>query len=221
MTLAAASWLGRSVYSGDAVSHPMLRGLGLDEIAYHTAIPRRLGFHAVLRSPFRLDPEANEQGLLRALMHFASGLEPFELPPLQIGRTGGCLGLFPQRACAPIDLLAQAVVQAVEPFRSPLTEAEIERRDPYSLTAAQLANLHRWGDPDVMDDFRFHMPLTDSLRGADTARFERVMTHHFAPVLGGAVAVRNLALFIEREAGAPFVVHSLHPMGRIAARQIA
>ena len=221
LTLAAASWLGRSVYSGESVSHPNLRGIALDDIAFHTAIPRRLGFHAVLRAPFRLHDETSEQGLLRTLMHYSGQIEPFDLPPLQIGRIGDCLGLYPQTPSDAMAMIAASIVLLTEPFRAPLTEAEIERRDPHGLSAAQLSNLHRWGDPHAMDEFRFHMPLTGSLRGADVGRFERVLLHHFAPVLGAPVPVRNLALFVEREAGAPFVVHSLHPMGRVAARQIA
>ncbi|MHB0951847.1 MAG: DUF1045 domain-containing protein, partial [Allorhizobium sp.] len=39
LTLAAASWLGRNVYSGHAVEHPGVPGLGVHEIAFHTALP--------------------------------------------------------------------------------------------------------------------------------------------------------------------------------------
>ena len=34
---AAARWLGRNVYSGEAEEHPGLKGLGVHEIAFHTA----------------------------------------------------------------------------------------------------------------------------------------------------------------------------------------
>ncbi|MBO3761196.1 DUF1045 domain-containing protein [Ciceribacter sp. L1K22] len=221
LTLAAASWLGRSVYSGEAVDHPSVRGLGLHEIAFHTALPRRYGFHAVLMAPFQLHPDVTEAALLRELMRFAGTIEPLAIPPLHVGRLGDHLGLVPETPCRMIDLLAATVVQQFDGFRAPLTEAEIERRDPYALTAPQFANLYRWGNPYVMDEYRFHIDLTGPLDGDTMRRFASVLEGYFAPVIGDPVPFSNLALFVEREQGAPFQVHSLHPMGRVSARRIA
>ncbi|NML72855.1 DUF1045 domain-containing protein [Rhizobium sp. S-51] len=221
LTLAAASWLGRSVYSGEPVEHPAVRGLGIHEIAFHTALPRRYGFHATLKAPFHLNHDCSEAALLRELMRFAGTLEPFEIPRLEVGRLGDFYGLTPATSCPALDYLAAAVVQEFDGYRAPLTEAEIERRNPDGLSASQFANLHRWGHPYVMDEFRFHMTLTGPLLARDFGRVEAALGAHFAPLLEEPVEVANLALFVEREPGAPFQVHSLHPMGRVAARKIA
>ncbi|MCM2398771.1 DUF1045 domain-containing protein [Rhizobium sp. S95] len=221
LTLAAAGWLGRNVYSGEAVEHPALRGLGVHEIAFHTALPRRYGFHATLKAPFHLHSDLVEATMLRDLMRFAGTLEPFELPRLEIARLGDFFGLVLERPCPALDYLAAAVVQEFDAFRAPLTEAEIERRNPEGLSASQFANLYRWGHPYVMDEFRFHMPLTGPLAPYEFARIEEALRAHFAPVLSEPVDFSNLALFVEKEPGAPFQVHSLHPMGRISARKIA
>lgn len=109
LTLAAASWLGRSIYSGEPVEHPAVRGLGIHEIAFHTALPRRYGFHATLKAPFHLRGDCTEAGLLRELMRFAGTLEPFELPRLVVGRLGDFYGLLPEAPCAALDYLAAAV----------------------------------------------------------------------------------------------------------------
>ncbi len=221
LTLSAASWLGRSVYSGEAVEHPAVRGLGLHEIAFHTALPRRYGFHATLKAPFHLRGDCTEAALLRELMRFAGTLEPFEIPRLVVGRLGDFYGPVPEAPCAALDYLAAAVVQQFDAYRAPLSEAEIERRNPEGLSASQFSNLHRWGHPYVMDEFRFHMTLTGPLLNRDFGRMESVLAGYFEPLLGEPVEIGNLALFVEKEPGAPFVVHSLHPMGRVAARRIA
>lgn len=221
LSIAAASWLGRNVFSGEATDPPAVPGLGMHEIAFHTALPRRYGFHATLKAPFTLAEGVTEAMLLKQLMRFAGTLSPFDIPRLEIGRLGEFFGLAPTVPSESLSYLAAAVVQEFDSFRAPLSEAEIERRDPGGLTAAQFANLYRWGHPYVMDEFRFYMPLTGPLAGRDALRFEQSLRAFFDPVIAGPVEVANLALFVEEERGAPFRVHSLHPMGRVSARKIA
>lgn len=231
LTLAAASWLGRSVYSGEPVEHPAVAGLGVHEIVYHTALPRRCGFHAKLMAPFRLPDDQSEATLLRELMRYAGTLAPFELPRLRLARLSGRsarqnggdreeqLALVPETPSPAMDHLAASLVHRFDPWRAPLDEAEIDRRDPDMLTAPQFSNLHRWGDPYVMEEFRFHMPLTGPLHGEELRRFTAALERYFAPLLGDPITIGSVALFVEREQGAPLLVHSLHPMGRVSARR--
>lgn len=221
LTLAASQWLGRNAFSGEAMEAPAIRGLGLHDIAFHTALPRRQGFQATLKAPFRLASDVTEAMLLRHLMRFAGAHAPFDLPPLQVARLGGFLGLAPVIPCEAVRFLAAAVVQEFDAFRMPLSEAELELRDPGDLSAAQFANLYRWGHPYVMDEFRFHMPLTGAMNAADMRHFEPLLAAWLAPFLMKPVPIANIALFVEEEPGAPFQVHSLHPLGRVAARKIA
>lgn len=221
LTLAAAQWLGRNAFSGHPVEPPALRGLTLPEIAYYTALPRRYGFHAGLKAPFRLSEKMSEAMLLRHLMRFAGTIEPFSIERMEVARLGDFYGLAPSCPSDRLGFLAAAVVQEFDAFRAPLTEAEIERRDPHGLSAAQLANLHRWGCPHVMDEFRFYMSLTGPVAPAAMALLGPALEGFFAPVLQSPVEVANLALFVEEEPGAPFRVHSLHPLGRISRRRTA
>ncbi len=221
LTLAAAQWLGRNAFSGEAMEAPPVRGIGILDIAFHTAVPRRYGFHAGLKAPFRLAPDVAEPMLLRHLMRFAGSHAPFELPGLDIVRVGSTLALAPAIPCATVAGLAGEVVQEFDAFRAPFTEAELERCDPGDLTALQFANLYRWGNPFVLQEFRFHMALTGPLLPGEIASFERALREHFAPYLGRSLEVANLALFVEDDQGAPFHVHSLHPMGRVTARRSA
>lgn len=221
LTFAASQWLGRNVFSGEAVEPPAIRGLGLHEVAFNTAVPRRYGFHGTLKPPFRMAEGMSEQMLLRAMMHFAGQHQPVRLPRLEVVRLGNRFALAPCEPCEALHHLAGAVVEHFDAFRAPLTEAEIERIDPYRLSASQFANLHRWGHPHVMDEFRFHMTLTGPLGPAEIGRFEAVLRDYFEPFLERLLEVSNLALFVEDAAGAPFLVHSLHPLGSVASRRIA
>ncbi|WP_027997320.1 DUF1045 domain-containing protein [Sinorhizobium arboris] len=218
LSAAAASWLGRSVYSGEAAELPSIAGLAVSEIAFHTAVPRRFGFHATVMAPFDLNPDLDEAQLLKAMMLFTSGETPFEIERLEVARIGQCWGLMPQIPSQPMHLLAARVVQAFDRFRAPLGEDEIERADPDRLTAPQFTNLHRWGDPFVMDEYRFHLALTGPVNADVSRRMEGPLREVFEPLLTAPLAIRSLALFVEHEPGAPMRVHSQHPLGRISAR---
>jgi putative phosphonate metabolism protein len=219
LSVAAASWLGRNVYSGEAPEAPSIAGFSRQELAFHTAVPRRYGFHGTIKAPFRLHSETSEAALLKALMLFASTATPFEIPRMEIARLGEFYGLAPSVPCEQMKHLAASVVQTFDTFRAPLSDAEIERRDPDRLTASQFSNLHRSGYPYVMDEFRFHMTLTGPIHPSLNARFEHALREFFTPLLNEPLKISSLALFIEPEAGAPLRVHSQHPLGKLSAHR--
>ncbi|MBP1883570.1 DUF1045 domain-containing protein [Sinorhizobium mexicanum] len=218
LSAVAASWLGRNVYSDEPTELPSIAGLTVSEIAFHTAAPRRFGFHAMIMAPFCLNPAADEADLLKALMHFASAETPFEIARMEVARFSQCWGLVPQVPSQEMHLLAARVVQTFDRFRAPISEDEIERCDPDRLTAPQFSNLHRWGDPYVMDEYRFHMKLTGALNPETARRMEAPLRELFEPYLERPLAIGSLALFIEQDPGAPMRVHSQHPLGKISAR---
>ncbi|MFK0384243.1 DUF1045 domain-containing protein [Agrobacterium sp. NPDC090273] len=221
LTQAAAAWLGRDVYSGRAVEPPGMIDLAMPDISYHTALPRRYGFHGTIKAPFRLAEGHSEASLLRDLMRFSGKQEPFVLPQLVVAKLENVFSLVPERPCDVLHFLAASVVQEFDRYRAPIGDAEIERANPERLSAAQLTNLYRWGSPHVMDEFRFQMTLTGSVEPVNYSRIERAVKTVFEPLLARPMPFANLALFIEDEPGAPFRVHSLHPMGRVSARRIA
>ncbi|MDQ0321311.1 putative phosphonate metabolism protein [Pararhizobium capsulatum DSM 1112] len=219
LSVAAASWLGRNVYSGEACEPPSIPGFSRQEVAFHTAVPRRYGFHGTIKAPFRLHPDETEASLLKFMMQFASAAMPFEIPRLEVSRLGSFYGLMSASECAEMNYFAASVVEAFDRFRAPLSEAEIDRRDSDSLTAPQFANLHRWGFPYVMDEFRFHMMLTGALHSNLRDRFEKALREYFGHFLSEPIKVASLALFIEPEPGAPLRVHSQHPLGKLSAHR--
>jgi hypothetical protein len=221
LSVVAANWLGRNVFSGERLEPFSVGGLDLHEIAFHTAVPRRYGFHGALKAPFRLADPTAEAALLRDLMRYCGTLAPFEIPRLEIARLGNVFGLVPSYPLAALNFLAAALVQEFDHYRAPLSEAEIERCDPDGLSAPQFANLYRWGCAHVMEEFRFQMLLTGPVNSADMGRMERALRDLFEPALAEPVLVANIALMMEEDHDGPFRVHSLHPMGKVSARKSA
>ena len=168
LTRLAASWLGRDPFNGASVPPPLVTGLTPGEIAFHTAAARRYGFHATLKAPFLLAANETEAGLAEAVSEFAANVAPFVIPRLAVGQIDRFFALLPASPVAELDALAGNAVKAFDRFRSPMTEAEIERRNPDALSAEEFRNLCQWGYPYVFDTFRFHMTLTGRVASGES-----------------------------------------------------
>ncbi|PWV98876.1 putative phosphonate metabolism protein [Hoeflea marina] len=212
LAMLAASWIGRDAATGRPVPQPELTGLGGDELAEITGPARRYGFHGTLKAPFHLAEGVGERDLVESMVAFCADRQRFDLTGLRVGEIAGFLALLPDGANPELDALANDVVTAFDALRAPLSEREIERRNPERLTLAELRNLMRWGYPHVFDCFRFHMTLTSHLPEDDRGRVLRAAMQHFLPVTGKPVAFDALTLFVEPEPGAPFEIHSRVPL---------
>ena len=199
----ASRWLGWDAAAGAEVAPP---DLGLDARAI-TRDPRKYGFHATLKPPFRLADGATEEALKAELSTLAGGLPRVTLDGLRLKSLDGFLALVPEGDTGPLEALAADVVRGFEPFRAPLTEAEVARRRPESLSSRQRELLDRYGYPFVMEEFRFHLTLTDRLREAQAAEVAGILTAHFAPVLPRPFVIGDLCLFGEAQDGR---FHFLH-----------
>lgn len=195
----AAAWLGWDPEAGQPVSQP---DLGLPASAI-TDDPRRYGFHGTLKPPFRLADGVDLADLQSALHRLAEGLAPVTMPGLRLASLDGFLALIPEGDANPLKALAAEVVSRLDPLRAPLTEPEIARRKPERLTPHQRALLDQWGYPYVMDEFRFHLTLTNRLDPQMADQAIPVLSDHFAPVLPRPFTVAELCLFGEPQDG-PF-----------------
>jgi putative phosphonate metabolism protein len=221
LTRLAASWLGRDPFSGATLAPPTVSTLTPAEIAFHSAAPRRYGFHATLKAPFHLAQGESESALVDAVSRFAAHAEPFLIPHLTIGQIDGFFALVPASPVNALNRFADDVVRYFDRFRAALSEAEIERRNPDALSAEEFQNLHRWGYPYVFDAFRFHMTLSGRVSGAEAIRVRAALEEMFGPTLAAPVPVDGVALFVEPEAGAPFTVHSYRALGAQRERKTA
>lgn len=212
LTEAASRWLGRDAFSGAEYPAPDDAELPAGEITRLTADPRRYGFHATLKAPFKLKDNVSEAELLDAVERFAAETPMFEIPRIVVGQLGHFFALVPASLHPPLQDFAAAVVEEFEPFRAPLSEADIARRKPEKLTLPQRENLSRWGYPYVMEEFRFHMTLTGPVEPELAGPMRQKLDRRFAAFANRPLSIDGLAVFIETERGAPFTIHSRLPL---------
>lgn len=195
-----AAWLGWDIETGAPVPHPRVAELPRP-LADITETPRKYGFHGTLKPPFRLAEGARADGLSDALKRFGARTPAFEAPPLRAASLGSFLALVPAETEGPaadaLSAFAARVVEAFEPFRAPLTEAELARRRKGGLTERQEGLLSAWGYPYVMEEFRFHLTLSGRLAEAEAAAVRAAAAPHLEPILGDPMPVRELCLFGE------------------------
>jgi putative phosphonate metabolism protein len=207
----AEQWLGRSV-CGTLVTPGAPAGWTRDAIDAITADARRYGFHATLKAPFRLAEGRTPAELDAALARFAASRASVVIPRLSLARLSGFFALVPGAEAAELYALADEVVTCFDHFRAPATEAETARRNPAALTPRQRELLKAWGYPYVLEEFRFHLTLTDRIPDARRPEVERSLNGWFAEVIGADVPVDVLALFTEATPGAPFQLHAVYPL---------
>jgi putative phosphonate metabolism protein len=157
-----SSLLGYDSYSGSDVAYPKDAALPDDWTAL-TEAPRRYGFHATLKAPFRLTADCDEARLIDAVTEFCS--EPREIPAIRpaVRTLGTFIAIVPRERSGALDRLAADCVRSFDRFRAPPSAADRARRAVSTLGERERANLARWGYPYVFEDFLFHMTLTGPL----------------------------------------------------------
>lgn len=208
-------WLGRDPRSDQISSQPRLAEIGPSRLATLTESPRRYGFHATLKAPFRLAEERTPDELMAAIEAFAATTSPAVVDAgLRLARLDGFLTLRPAGDAAAIDALAARVVEAFEPFRAPLSAAELARRNPERLPPRHRELLERYGYPYVFEEYRFHMTLSGRIDDADEmALLERELAPWAMPFAATPFAVDAISVFEEPAPGAPFRLIRRLPLG--------
>jgi uncharacterized protein DUF1045 len=218
-----------AVYYTPPVEHPLwhagCRWLGRDAAGPVTPptceqvrTPWRYGFHATLKAPMRLAPGFDEAGLCAAMATLAASIARFEMPALAVAPLSDFIALRPVDPVAPshpLRRLADACVTELDRFRAASTAADMQRRLAQPLGAGQQALLFRYGYPHVLDQFRFHMTLSDRLpdEPARVLRLQQAAVAHFAEALATPLACDALSLFVDPEQrGQPLVLARRFPL---------
>jgi putative phosphonate metabolism protein len=197
--------IGYDASTGAELPQSPANGISEDSWRRMTAEPRRYGFHATLKAPFRLREGATEIQARDAFDDFCARRPRIRLEGLAVANLDGFVALVPIGADHDIGELALAAVEAFEPLRAPLGDADRERRMQAGLTPSQIESLDRYGYPFVGPDFRFHMTLTGRLSEADTDIVLSALRRQFAvyvPVV--PVEIDRLALFKQARPDAAF-----------------
>jgi len=199
---AAAAWLGRDARNGKALVQPDVPGM-----AELTSDPRRYGFHATIKPPFRLREGTKAAELSQDLRDLAAGLTPLRMEGLELGLLEGFLALTPIGDAGELRGLAALVVQALDRYRAPLSPQDIARRRPELLSPRQRELLTAFGYPHVMEEFQFHLTLSCKLDAAEISRLHDAARSHFAGLLPRPFMIEDLCLFGEDAEGQFHLLH--------------
>lgn len=208
----ARAWLGRDAFSGALLPPPPLDAIDVDHWRQWTADPRRYGFHATIKAPFRLKDGQEKAGLLAAFETFCATAQPFRIR-LALASLGPFFALIEAERSPRLAEFAEAVVTGFEPFRAPLSAADYARRRPERLSQRERDLLDQWGYPYVFDQFQFHMSLTGPVPPERQDDTRAALERHFQAFIGKDLAISHLALFEEPEPGADFRVLAIRPLG--------
>jgi len=202
--LRASRWLGWDSVAAAAATFPEVRELenpGALDIELMTRTPRKYGFHGTMKPPMRLADGYDEATLLAKAGKLAAGLAPVSIPGMQVSVIGGFLALVPMEPDAGLAELAGNVVSALDEFRQPANEAELERRRAAGLSVRQDQLLCEWGYPYVFDEFRFHMTLSGRLDADRAAMAQAMLEEWIAPVVPAPFILDRLAIMGEAADG--------------------
>jgi putative phosphonate metabolism protein len=206
-------WLGRDASTGAALDPDLPDHIQRENWLRATESPRRYGFHATLKPPFRLVDGASLQDLQDALRDFCQRHERFEAPRLYIRSIGQFLALTLSAPSEDLQFLAAESVSQFERFRAPLTEAELAQRLHNSLSSREREHVLKWGYPYVFDTWKFHMTLTSALPSQALSFFDPYLRDRFASVCARPFIVDSICIFCEPAPGSRF-----HLVDRVSLR---
>lgn len=207
LTLAGDRWLRRGVSDlclpmgmRDAKSHPSL----IEE-------PRRYGFHATLKAPFRLKPGTSRSELIRAIEEFSRSQRPCPVGPLRIAKLGNTFALKPRSPAPFARGFASRVVSAFDRFRAPLNSWELNRRLQAALDDVETTHLVMWGYPYVFERYDFHMTLTGPVEPREHGKVQRCLEAVFGSAIDDDFAIDSITVCEQEDPDSDFVAVKRFP----------
>ena len=209
---AGCHWLGRDPRSDAELPQPKVGGWPAERILQITASPRMYGFHATLKPPFRLAEGRTFAQLASAVQKLAARVQHFALPPLAVRPLSGFLALQPAGYDAKLSALADACVTELDSFRRLPCAKELAHRRTARLSPRQDLLLAQFGYPYVLDQFRFHMTLTERLPRADANVLGPWLREYLAAALAAPLRCDDLCLFVQHGPSEAFLLLQRFPL---------
>jgi putative phosphonate metabolism protein len=199
----AAHWLGRDAVTGH-VPNAGIPGISGEELTALTPSAARYGFHATLKAPMALAEGVSRETLEAELTAFGLRHGPVTIGRLKPELLDGFLALTPVVQSAELTEFAGKAVAELDALRAPMSAHDREKRLKSNLTPYQIGLMDHYGYPYVMDQFLFHMTLTDRMAEETRGPVVAAAQKWFAPILDDNVLLDRISLFHEAEPGAPF-----------------
>jgi hypothetical protein len=208
--------IGRDAAHGGARPEFAPAGFAAADWRALTAEPRRYGFHATLKAPFRLADGMSRTGLCEALATLAREFAPFPVGPIAVSTlaldaTQAFVALTPGAPSPELAQLEARTLSELDAFRAPLSESERARRDPARLTPRQRETFARWGYPYALADFRLHFTLTNALAEAPT--IAAALAQEFARRVADPTFVVDALVLFAQQSDGEFVVDERFALG--------
>jgi Protein of unknown function (DUF1045) len=219
---AGCEWLGRDAETGRSIEtpgEPVIAALG-QTVAALTGSPRRYGWHGTLVAPFHTAEGVTPQRVLSVAREWAGQIAPFDAPlsAVEMGRFVALRAARPDDD-ASIRRVAASALYALTSLRARPSAEDAERRLASGLSERQQTLLHEWGYPYVLDEFRFHMTLSDALDPASVRAAIVSLWQTRAEALG-PLPFHGAALFVQPHPGAPFTLWQRLPFANPASEAL-
>jgi putative phosphonate metabolism protein len=199
-----ANWLGWDSAMSRHVPHPEIAEI---DVASATQTSRKYGLHGTLKAPFRLAKGCGVAQLQDAAEIFAVRQTAFGIGTLSLRHGSGFVALRPRNQEIALQNFAAATVKAFDPFRAPMTDADITRRRDAKLTARQDQQMLDWGYPFVFEDFHFHLTLTDRLNADAAAQLICVLSPRLEKIVPDPFMIDAITLMGQDAHG---MFHQIH-----------
>ena len=200
-----SQWLGRDSSSGKSIKQPNIKGISSSYLYSVTKTPRRYGFHATLKAPFRLNKEFTFKDLCSQIQQLSTLSKTFSIN-LKVRKLRNFIALVMDPNEQKMQNLASKLVRNLDQFRAPLHQEEIDKRRMSTLTASEDENLLNWGYPYVYNDFCFHITLTEKIQcRSDRESMVSAASSHFSESLKNTIKVSSVSLFVQESSEADFL----------------
>lgn len=201
----SARWLGRDAFSGERLEQPAFGAISPARLAELTAAPRRYGLHGTLKPPISLRAGRTLAEFDQAVAALAAKQAAFSFA-VEIEQLANFLAWRPLNETGRIAAVAAACVTELDEFRAPAGEAELARRRAGGLSAQQELMLQRWGYPYVLEEFRFHLTLSEAVAGEEARQLLAMLKAGGAGLPIEPLRFDSLVMFMEPAPGADFRV---------------
>jgi hypothetical protein len=217
-----SSWIGYDAQTRASLKHPALPGITPEAIHEATEHPRLYGLHVTVKAPFRLMDgvcvsELEDAAEELACRHHPIGPFSLVLEERKVGEANLFLCLAPAEKQPALHRLEADAVVTLDPFRAPLTLAEVSRRRPDRLGRTELGYLQSYGYPYVLDAFQPHISLTGPIAPDSPLRTGLAQRLNSEADLM-QFAARSLLIFEQPEPGARFYIRQRYRLGAKAAK---
>lgn len=178
--------------------------MALSQLSGLTVSVRRYGLHATIKAPMALKMGTKQTDLVTSLKAWCAKEIPVNAGRLELRLLDGFLALVPARQPQELTDFAARVVEAFDRYRAPLDAKERSKRLSAPLTDRQSKLVDKYGYPYVLEQFQFHITLTDRLPPAMAMKVLADGRAFFADVLAMPLMIDRLVLFHEPHSGADF-----------------